>query len=101
MTNMYCLIGRIGEIKDNGIVIKVGRCFKNAEGIYETDDIFVECFEYVISKVKDYCKVGDLVGTKGRIQADNGNIRIICEKLTFLSSNQEILKKEGANEEYN
>lgn len=98
MTNMYCLVGRIGEIKDNGIVIKVARCFKNVEGIYETDDIFVECFEHIISKVKDYCKVGDLIGTKGRIQADNGNIRIICEKLTFLSSNQEILKKEGTNE---
>ena len=98
MTNMYCLVGRIGEIKDNGIVIKVARNYKNADGIYETDEIMVYCWDNIIQKVKDYCKVGDLIGVKGRIQADN-EIKLICEKLTFLSSNPEILKKEGANEE--
>lgn len=99
MINVFMLVGRIAEIKDNGVVIKVGRWFKNTEGVYENDLIFVECYDTKMPRVKDYCKINDLVGTKGRIQMDNDKIRLICEKLTFLSSNKDILEKEGTNEE--
>lgn len=99
MTNCFMLVGRIAEIKDNGIVIKVARYIKDIDGTYKEDLIFAECFEYIITRVKDYCKINDLVGTKGRIQIDNDKIRLICEKFTFLSSDKDILEKEGTNEE--
>lgn len=95
MINNFVLIGKIGEITDKGIMIKVTRAFKNADGIYEEDLIFVECLESIMQKVKYYCKVGCTVGIKGRTQVENENLKLICEKLTFLSNNKELLKEKG------
>ncbi len=72
----------------------IPRSFKNIDGNYDTD--FVDClaFDQVASNTQEYCKKGDIVGIKGRIQSkvvEENSIKknimeIITEKVTFLSS---------------
>jgi len=97
MLNQIILVGRISqEITDNTLTLAVQRSYKNAEGIYETDFIPVELFNTIATTTKEYCKKGDIVGIKGRLQTrvitdeETGTktkeIVIIAERLTFLSS---------------
>jgi len=106
MLNQIVLVGRLVEnIKVQGendrkyavIKLAVPRSFKNAEGEYETD--FIDCitFEGVAENTANYCKKGDIIGVKGRIQSrvcekyhtKQNIIEIIAEKITFLSSKKE------------
>ena len=104
MVNSVMLVGRLAqdiEIKklDSGKeVTKVGlavpRSFKNPDGLYETD--FFDCilWDGLAKNASEYCKKGDTVGVRGRLQTSTyevDNIKrkvveIIVEKLTFLSS---------------
>lgn len=67
-------------------------------GEYDTD--FIDCilWDGVAKSTKDYCKKGDIVGVKGRIQTDvvekeDGTKKyytnIVAERVTFLSSNSD------------
>ena len=97
MLNQMVLVGRIAnEIeKEEGtkakIIIAVPRNFKNTDGEYETDFIPCVLSGGIATNVIEYCKQGDLVGIKGRVQCtkinDENAIELIAEKLTFLSSN--------------
>lgn len=108
MMNQVILVGRLTkdlEIKelDNGkkitsITLAVPRNFKNAEGEYETD--FVECtlWNSIAENTAEYCKKGDIIGVKGRLQSSNYEkedgtkvykTEVIAEKVTFLSSKKE------------
>ena len=72
------------------MTIAVPRSYKNEDGEYETD--FIDCILWngIADNVADYCKKGDLVGIKGRIQSTMHDgyrtTDIIAEKVTFLSS---------------
>ena len=88
MMNQVMLVGRIAKITDDGIEVSVPRSFKNEEGIYETDIVPVTTTDSISKNVKEYCKVGDTIGVRGRIEMKDNNIVIITEKLTFLSSKQ-------------
>ena len=108
MLNQLVLVGRLTrDIKinktDKGrkvatISLAIPRSFKNMEGTYDTD--FVDCiaFENIAENTSMYCKKGDIVGVKGRIQSrvvekDEGKkeylIEVVAEKITFLSSKKE------------
>lgn len=103
MLNQIVLVGRLvqdTEIKEleNGmrtsyITLAVPRSFKNSDGIYETD--FIPCLLYkgIAENTAKYCKKGDVIGVKGRVQTkqeENKNIiEIVAEKVTFLSSRKE------------
>ena len=102
--NKIVLVGRLTRdivvnksdkgIKVATISLAIPRSFKNSEGLYDTD--FVDCvaFDSIASNTSEYCKKGDIVGVKGRVQSrtienegKKENIMdIICEKITFLSS---------------
>lgn len=95
MLNQIVLVGRIHTIKKLeseessrvDMVLAVSRSFKNVEGQYETDYIPVSLWNGVADNTFEYCKVGDIVGVKGRIQCKQGhNVEIVAEKVTFLSS---------------
>ena len=79
------------------MTLAVQRQYKNVDGEYETDFIDCDLWEGIAEATKEYCKKGDVVGVKGRLQTratENGKIMIVCaEKVTFLSS-----KKENENE---
>lgn len=104
MLNQVVLVGRLTSdivvnksdkgVKVATISLAIPRSFKNSEGLYDTD--FVDCvaFDSIASNTSEYCKKGDIVGVKGRVQSrtienegKKENIMdIICEKVTFLSS---------------
>lgn len=104
MLNQVVLVGRLKEeVKPKNkkdftiITLGVPRSFKNEKGEYETDFIDIKINGSIADNVKEYCKVGDILGAKGRIQTtilskDNKDIKvteIVAEKVTFLSSKSE------------
>ncbi len=84
-------------VKVSTISLAIPRSFKNIDGNYDTD--FVDClaFENIAQNTQEYCKKGDIVGIKGRIQSrlieeddhKKNVMEIITEKVTFLSSKKE------------
>lgn len=86
MLNQVVLVGRIKMININELVISVSRNFKNENGEYEDDDIKVYVAISIQNNINEYCKIGDIIGIKGRIERNN---RIVAEKVTFLSSKKE------------
>ena len=99
MLNNITLVGRIAkEIKiqelESGkkvlnVTLAVPRSFKNMNGEYETDLIPCILFNGIAENVESYCKQGDLIGIKGRVQVRENTIEIIAEKVTFLSTRKE------------
>lgn len=99
MLNQMILVGRltsdptITKLEDgkeiSTINLAVSRSFKNANGEYETDFIPVILYSGSATNTAEYCKKGDIVGVKGRIQTVDGNIELIAEKVTFLSSKKD------------
>ena len=104
MQNIVFLIGRLvndPEIKKSenekdyaSITLAVQRSFKNPEGLYESDFIRCKLWNGIAKNVGDYCKKGDLIGIKGRIQIRNYEennetkyiTEIIVDKVSFLTS---------------
>jgi len=94
MLNQIVLVGRIIRIigeerKKYTLKIAVSRSFKNQNGEYDTDIVPIILWNALGENTKEYCKKGDLIGVKGRIQNNNGKIEIIADKVTFLSSKKE------------
>lgn len=103
MLNQILLVGRLvqdaeikeleNEVKTSYITLAVSRSWKNADGIYETDFIPVRLYKGIAENTTEYCKKGDVIGVKGRIQTkqeENKNIiEIVAEKVTFLSNRKE------------
>ena len=107
MLNQIVLVGRLTRDitvnkSDKGnkvatLSLAIPRSFKNSEGVYDTD--FIDCvlFDNIADNTSEYCKKGDIVGVKGRVQSrvvekDNEKeylTEIIAEKVTFLSSKKE------------
>lgn len=112
MLNQVIMVGRLvdtPEVKEteNGkkvakATLAVQRSYKNAEGVYETDFIDCTMFDGIATNSSEYCKKGDIVGMKGRIQTDlyekdgekRKSTQLIVEKLTFLSSSKEHQKED-------
>lgn len=97
MLNQAYLVGRIAsdpqinETKNNKkvstIPLAIQRSYKNSDGEYITDFIPCTLWDGVAQNVAEYCKKGDLVGIKGRIQVTADKVEVIAEKITFLSNN--------------
>lgn len=106
MLNQSILVGRIvrePEIRetDNGtkvtnITLAVQRPYKNVNGEYDTDFIPCVLWRGVAESTVQYCKKGDLIGVRGRIQTKtteyedqvHHETEIVAEKVTFLSTNR-------------
>lgn len=105
MLNQVVLVGRLTDDlqvtetekgkKVTTMILAVQRTFKNSDGIYEADFIKCVLWNAVASSTSEYCKKGDIVGIKGRLQVSSyedkdGNKKyttdVIAEKVTFLSS---------------
>ena len=105
MLNQAVLVGRIvydPELREteNGnkvarVTLAVPRSYKNMNGEYDTDFISCVLWKGVAESTVEYCKKGDLVGIKGRIQTRDVEleddthkrfVEVVAEKVTFLSS---------------
>ena len=103
MLNQTVLVGRLTqdlkpELDENDrktfiATLAVPRSYKNINGEYDTDFVPILLTDNIGSNVFEYCKKGDLLGIKGRIESfidkERNIIRLIAEKVTFLSSKQE------------
>lgn len=106
MVNQIVLVGRIVKtpelrMTENGkkmssIVLAVPRNYKNSEGQYDTDFLDCTLWTGVAESTAEYCKTGDLVGVRGRLQTrivetpegtKKKKTEIIAERVNFLSSN--------------
>lgn len=117
MLNQIVLVGRLvrdPEIKKakNGssysyITLAIPRTYKNVNGEYETDFIDCTLWKLMATNTKEYCKKGDIVGVKGRLESKvyekDGETKyiteVIAERVTFLSSNKKEENKTFKNEE--
>lgn len=98
--NMMSIVGRlvgdptIKELEDNkkvcNFTLAVSRPFKNANGEYETDFFPVSIWNAIAESTAEYCKKGDILGIKGRLQGKDNKISIIAERISFLSSSKSI-----------
>ena len=81
--------------KVTNITLAVPRSYKNSSGEYETD--FIDCVLWtgIAENTTEYCKRGDILGVKGRVQTrvfeteDEKKkyvTEVVAEKVTFLSS---------------
>ena len=104
MLNQVVLVGRLVRSPElrkteknksvTTITLAIPRSFKNMNGEYDTD--FIDCilWENIAKSTTEYCKKGDIIGVKGRIQSrvvekeeeKKYLTEIIAEKVTFLSS---------------
>lgn len=105
MLNQTVIVGRL--VKDpelyetekgnkvTNITLAVPRSFKNMDGEYDTDFISCVLWKGIAENTVEYCKKGDLLGVKGRIQSRKINIdeetrreilEVVAEKVTYLSS---------------
>lgn len=105
MLNQVVLVGRLTsdlEAKETesgkkvvSLTLAVPRSYKNMEGEYDTDFLDVVLWDTIAENTVEYCRKGDMVGIKGRLQAstyetEDGSKRkvteVVAERVTFLSS---------------
>lgn len=96
MLNQVVLVGRLNEINQfvnySIVTLVVPRSFKNENGEYLNDYIKVMFTGNISKNTMEYCKKGDLIGVKGRLQNNDETEyknEIIAEKVTFLSTKKE------------
>ena len=100
MLNQIVLVGRVvsdleineteNERKFTSLKLAVQRSYKNENGEYETDFIPCVLWNTIAVNTCEYCKKGDLVGIKGRMQNKEDKLEVIAEKVTFLSSRKAV-----------
>jgi len=107
MINQVVLVGRLVQNpvlqltesgkKMSSITLAVSRIYKNQNGEYDTDFIDCTLWTGIAENTAEYCKSGDVIGIKGRLQTrliekEDGSkykrVDIIAERVTFLSSNK-------------
>lgn len=104
MLNQIVIVGRLvkdPELKQTetgknvtNITLAVPRSYKNTNGEYETDFIDCTLWTGIAENTATYCKKGDLLGVKGRVQtrvyekeeAKKYITEVVAEKVTFLTS---------------
>ena len=106
--NQVVLVGRLTsdlEIKEtesgkklSTMTLAVQRSYKNVDGEYEADFVDIVIWDLVAENTVEFCRKGDLVGIRGRIQtstyeADDGTKRkvteVVADRVSFLSSKKE------------
>lgn len=120
MLNQVILVGRLVrtpelQLTESGkkkslVTLAVNRGFKNQNGEYDTDFIDCTLWTGVAENTAEYCKSGDVVGIKGRLQTrlidnDDGTkhkkMEVIADRVTFLSPGSSKSYSDDSNEEKN
>lgn len=106
MVNQIVLVGRIARTPETKtsetgkkfatLTLAVPRNYKNANGEYDTDFLDCTLWSSVAESTSEYCKTGDMIGVKGRVQSRivespdglrRRKTEIVAERVTFLTSN--------------
>ena len=83
--NNVILVGRITSFEGNGVTISITRNYKNEDGIYMSDLIPIWLSANIGEKMKDFCKIGDVIGVKGRLE-NRGKVVVMADKVSFISA---------------
>ena len=83
--NTVVLVGRIISFEGDEVTISVTRNYKNEDGIYMSDSIPVWLSANIGEKMQDFCKIGDVIGIKGRLE-NRGEVVAMAEKVSFISA---------------
>lgn len=112
--NQLFLVGRLTKTpeiktlqgkKTCQVTLAVKRPFKNVDGLYDTDFITCSVWNVIAQRVCEFCKKGDLISVKARVQNNNYidkdenkiyTYEFIAESVSFMQSNS---KKELINVE--
>ncbi len=105
MVNTVIVVGRLVkypelQLTETGkkisiITLAVPRQYKNAQGEYEADFLDCTLWTNIAENTAEYCKTGDTIGIKGRIQSriierDDGSkykkMEIVAERVNFIAS---------------
>lgn len=91
MLNQVVLVGRLKEeiewYDDFAVVtLAVSKPYKNDEGEYDIDIIKCKVSGEMAKNSEEHCHKGDIIGIKGRLENSTGNVEVIIDKMTFLSS---------------
>ena len=107
MLNQTVLVGRVVDDpkvvetengkKVSNVILAVPRSYKNVNGEYETDYINCTLWNQIATNTVEYCRKGDMLGVKGRIETSSYEkdgerkykTNVIAERVTFLSTRQE------------
>ena len=117
MLNQVILVGRLVrtpelQITESGkkksvVTLAVSRGFKNPNGEYDTDFLDCTLWTGIAENTAEYCKTGDVIGVKGRLQTRSYEkddevkyiTEVIVDKISFLSSKKIDDNEETKNEE--
>lgn len=118
MLNQVILVGRLVRTpellltesgkKKSLITLAVSRPYKNQDGEYDTDFLDCTLWTGVAERTSEYCKTGDIIGVKGRLQTrlmenEDGikykKMEVIADRVTFLSSSKTEVNLEEYNDE--
>ena len=104
MLNQVLLVGRLtrdpevieteNDRKVSNLTVAITRPYKNADGVYDADFIEVTLWNGIAERTAEYCKKGDVIAVRGRIQSDSYekdgerkfSTRVLAEKISFLQS---------------
>ena len=90
------------------LTLAVPRNYKNANGEYDTDFLDCTLWSSVAESTSEYCKTGDMIGVKGRVQSriiespdglKRRKTEIVAERVTFLTSNSSRREKDIEEQE--
>lgn len=83
--NNVILVGRIISFEGNEVTISVTRNYKNEDGIYMSDLIPIHLGINIAEKMVDFCKIGDVIAIKGRLE-NRGGVVVMADKVSFISA---------------
>ena len=104
MLNNVVLVGRLtkdpslsegeNETKRLNITIAIPRDYKNQDGTYDTDFISCVLWNNLADQTCEYCKKGDIIGIKGRLQSSSYlkddvtyyKTEVVAQRISFLSA---------------
>jgi len=111
--NHVILVGRLtgkpeivkteNDVSRTVVNLAVQRTYKNQDGLYETDFIRLVLWNGIAERASEYCKKGDIVCIRGRLQVRNYIDKneekkfiteVIVETISFVSSSKTALEKE-------
>ena len=107
MLNQCVIVGRLVHVGKDHIVLKTARSYKEPNGEYLFDSFNIYLSNNILDNTRNYCKQGDVIGIKGRMESpeyeQDGKVyrqlKIIGEKVTFLSSTIDTDKEADSDEE--
>ena len=83
--NNVILVGRITSFEGNEVTVSITRNYKNEDGIYMSDLIPIWLSANIGEKMQDFCKIGDVIGVKGRLE-NRGGVVVMADKVSFISA---------------